>query len=148
MRPILVVDDDQGIREFLRLVLEMDDYVVQTVNDGVAALELLTHTDEVWIVLLDISMPRMTGLEVCARLSAMQGPAARHLVVLMTAGRFPDGDVPPPVRALLPKPFDLAAFQALIAGLATADPVTDDESPASGAASSVTGMVEPERWVA
>src|SRR5215472_2043482 len=98
MRRILVVDDDRDIRELLRIVLELDGYAVETVNDGVAALETLTRTDESWVVLLDINMPRMSGLDVCARLAALRGPAAHHLVVLMTAGFFPDGDAPLPVR--------------------------------------------------
>ncbi|MGH2517181.1 MAG: response regulator [Ktedonobacterales bacterium] len=115
MRRVLVVDDDPDIRELLRVVLDWAGYDVETANDGLEALEILSHTDEVWVVLLDITMPRMTGLEVCARLSAMGGSATRHLVVLMTAGFFPEGDAPPPVRALLPKPFDLTMVQDLVA---------------------------------
>jgi CheY-like chemotaxis protein len=150
MRRVLVVDDDRDIRELLRVVLESDGYTVETVNDGVAALEVLTRTDEIWIVLLDINMPRMTGLEVCARLSALDTLAARHIVVLMTAGRFPDGDAPPPVRALLPKPFDLHALQARIAELADVELGMDVnyDSRASDALDSITVMGEPERRVA
>ena len=150
MRRVLVVDDDRGIRDLLRFMLESDGYTVETANDGVAGLEALTRTNEIWIVLLDINMPRMSGLEVCKQLSALQGQAARHLVVLMTAGHFPDGDAPPPVRALLPKPFDLHALQALIAELAEVELGVDVnyDSRASDALDSTSVMGEPERRVA
>ncbi len=136
MRRVLVVDDDPDIRDLLRMVLEWAGYAVETVSDGVAALEMLTHTDEVWIVLLDITMPHMTGPEVCEHLTAMGGPASRHVVILMTAGLFPDGDAPPPVRALLHKPFDLNAVQDLVAELAPRDADARDDSQSSISTSS------------
>lgn len=141
MRRVLIVDDDPDIRQLLRITLEWDGYAVETVNDGVAALEVLLHTDETWIVLLDITMPRMTGLEVCAHLSAADGPAAHHLVILMTAGFFPEGDAPPPVRALLPKPFDLNSVQDLVAELAKPGADADD-APGSSVLVTTHGAVE------
>ena len=148
MRRVLVVDDDPDIRELLRLVLEWAGYEVETVNDGMAALETLSQTDETWVVLLDITMPRMTGLEVCARLSALGGSAARHLVVLMTAGFFPEGDAPPPVRALLPKPFDLDLLQNLVAELAKAGPDADDDAGSSVAPTANSVVDESQLQVA
>lgn len=127
MRRVLIVDDDPDIRELLRAILGWDGYVVETANDGMAALETLAGSDEAWIVLLDINMPRMNGLEVCAHLTALGVPAVRCLVVLMTAGFFPDGDMPPSVRALLPKPFDLNALHGLMAALDTVDSGGGDE---------------------
>ena len=118
MRRVLVVDDDQAIRELLRVVLELEGYQVVTASDGSQALELLTCSDEPWIVLMDVMMPRMSGLDVCRRLEASGASAERHSLALMTAGLLDERDYPPPARALLRKPFDLDAVVRLIGTLA------------------------------
>jgi two-component system response regulator MprA len=115
---VLVTDDNSDIRDLLRAVCEMEGYEVATAPDGVVALELLLQADGPWLVLLDIMMPRMTGLEVCSRLWAAPDLAPRHRVVLMTAGCAPEGDLPPPAQAMLCKPFDLSALVDLLAELA------------------------------
>lgn len=148
MRRVLIVDDDPDIRAMLRLLLEQEGYVIEAVNDGVAALEWLTRADKAWIVLMDINMPRMTGLEVCARLAAADELARRHIVVLMTAGWFPDDDIPPSVRALLRKPFDLDALLNLIASLSSERPEGDDDPPSGVALSACSALDEQRRWVA
>ena len=60
---VLVVDDDEGSREMLAQRLERADIVVQTAMSGREALDRLTNT-EFDLVLLDRSMPRMSGMEV------------------------------------------------------------------------------------
>lgn len=140
MRRVLIVDDDPDVREMLRTVLEWDGYTIETANDGMTALEILTRTDENWLVLLDINMPRMNGLEVCDHLAALDGSSTRHLVVLMTAGFFPDGDVPPPVRALLAKPFHLDALLDLVAKLTSVGSDVDDEPESRVARTSVSDI--------
>ncbi len=131
MRHVLIVDDDADIRNLLRLSLEWDGYSVETASDGVSALDILLRADEPWLVLLDINMPRMSGLEVCERLAAISGLASRHVVVLMTAGILPDGDTPSPVRALLSKPFDLDTLTDVLAEVADAASEPGDELDSS-----------------
>jgi CheY-like chemotaxis protein len=115
---VLVVDDDRGIRELLRVVLELEGYQVLTAADGAQALELLARADEELIVLMDVMMPRLTGPEVCRRLCAAGDLAERHRVALMTAGLLDDEECPPPARAILRKPFDVDAVVRLIGRLA------------------------------
>src|SRR3712207_2384246 len=64
---ILVVDDEPTITEFLEIGLTYEGYDVQTVADGVAALERM-RTFQPSVVVLDLMLPLLDGLEVCRRL--------------------------------------------------------------------------------
>ena len=64
---ILVVDDDTNICELLRLSLTKEGYQVTTANDGEEGLEKFNQLKPD-MVLLDVMMPRMDGLEVCRRI--------------------------------------------------------------------------------
>ena len=64
---ILVVDDDTNICELLRLYLTKGGYQVTTANDGEEGLEKFNQLKPD-MVLLDVMMPRMDGLEVCRRI--------------------------------------------------------------------------------
>ena len=77
---ILVVDDDPGVRESFRLILE-DHYDVIDVPDGPSALEAV-RAAPVDLVLLDIRLPGMDGIEVLERIKAIDD---RVEVILVTA---------------------------------------------------------------
>jgi len=63
MAKILVVDDERAIRSTLKEILEYEKYSVVDAPDGIEALELIKN-DQFDVILLDIKMPRMDGLEV------------------------------------------------------------------------------------
>ena len=77
---ILVVDDDPGVRDSFRLILE-DEYDVLEVPDGAQALEIL-RTCPVDLVLLDIRLPGIDGLQVLERIRVLDD---RLDVILVTA---------------------------------------------------------------
>ncbi len=80
-RPVvLVVDDDPGVRESFRLILE-DHYDVMDVPDGPSALDVV-RASQVDLVLLDIRLPGMDGIEVLERIKAIDDGLE---VVLVTA---------------------------------------------------------------
>jgi len=61
---VLIVDDSPDIRRYLRLLLELDSYHVETASDGIEALERLQNgSSSPQIVLLDIQMPGMDGFK-------------------------------------------------------------------------------------
>jgi two-component system, OmpR family, response regulator ResD len=83
-RVVLVVDDDDMIRRLVRTVLEADEFEVTEAVDGESALALAS-TEEPAVVVLDIMMPGIDGVEVCRRLDH-----ERVKVIVLTARDDPD----------------------------------------------------------
>ena len=84
---IFVVDDDHDLRESLREILEEEGFETMGASNGKEAIELLSGDQpRPRLILLDIMMPVMTGLDVVDRLSR-DGMMAKTPVVLMTAFR-------------------------------------------------------------
>jgi two-component system cell cycle response regulator len=80
---ILVVDDEAYIREFLHVVLTDDGYQVLTANDGLEALPIAV-AEQPDLILLDIMMPGLNGMETCKRLR--ERPTTRNIrVIILTA---------------------------------------------------------------
>jgi two-component system alkaline phosphatase synthesis response regulator PhoP len=67
---ILVVDDEDDIVEVLKYNLEKEGYEVKTATDGLSAIEAARSFNP-HLIILDIMMPGMDGIEVCNRLRAM-----------------------------------------------------------------------------
>ena len=60
---ILICDDEEGIRESLKLILG-DHYELIAVDSGEQALHTLAHTKDIKVALVDIKMPKVSGLDV------------------------------------------------------------------------------------
>lgn len=106
LRTVLVVDDDPGIRESVTEVLSTEGYRVLEAADGIEALRQLDGLEQRCVVLLDLAMPRMNGLELLTELSGRKG-TERFPVVVMSANAHPGELAFPQVVALLRKPFEL-----------------------------------------
>ena len=103
---VLVIDDDDAIREAVAAFLEDDGFVVMQAANGIEALELLADVRRPpALILLDLMMPGMDGWTFC---KLRQG--IRMLmdtpVVAMSAARVLETREPLRVDGLLPKPFD------------------------------------------
>ena len=83
MQKVLVVDDEEPIRELLRYNLEKEGYAVETASDGLKAVEMAKkfHPD---LVLLDIMMPVMDGVEACRRIREIP-EIQKTFVIFLTA---------------------------------------------------------------
>ena len=65
-KSILVVDDEDDTVELARMVLEFEGYRVFSASNGLDAIDFLkTNTEKPDLILLDVLMPKMDGLEVC-----------------------------------------------------------------------------------
>src|SRR6201986_1490118 len=71
MAKILIIDDERAIRSTLREILEYEDYEVEDVDNGIDGLEMI-RKNEYDLVLCDIKMNRMDGMEVLSEGLAMQ----------------------------------------------------------------------------
>jgi CheY-like chemotaxis protein/anti-sigma regulatory factor (Ser/Thr protein kinase) len=83
---ILIVDDDRVLRHAVGSLLERDGYLVEQAADGPTALSIL-HQQPVNVMLLDVGLPGMSGLEV---LSEVRSLPTRPWVVMMTADEAPE----------------------------------------------------------
>jgi len=79
MPRILIIDDEKAIRNTLKEILEFENYTVDQAEDGPAGLDLLIQ-QRYDVVLCDIRMPKMDGLEVLTRAQAMGADAAFIMV--------------------------------------------------------------------
>lgn len=86
---LLVVDDDEGNRDIVRRLLESVGYAVDTAPDGARALQML-ESDPFDLVLLDVMMPVMDGIEACRRIRAGRGTALVPVVIMTALGEVGD----------------------------------------------------------
>ena len=113
---MLVAEDDRQVREALDRILQFEGYEVIAVNDGAAALAAIDRHDPD-VLVLDVMMPLVDGLDVCRRLRAR---GDRRPVLMLTAR----DEVSDRVAGLdagaddyLPKPFDLEELLARLRAL-------------------------------
>ena len=85
---ILVIEDEANIVQVIRLYLEQADYTVLSASDGVAGLELHAreHPD---LVILDLMLPALDGMEVCRRIRAW----ANTPILMLTARQGQDDSI-------------------------------------------------------
>ena len=87
---VLVVDDERDILELIRYNLEREGYAVDTVKSGEEAL-LLSSRITPALVILDLMLPGLDGLEVCRRLK--RNDATKSIPVLMLTAKTEDSDI-------------------------------------------------------
>lgn len=125
---ILVVEDDERIASFLAKGLAADGYSVVVAVDDREAMTALVDGDDLAAVLLDLTLPRVDGMEILAKIRAEQP----DLPVLIVTAR---GEISDRIRGLdagandyIVKPF---AFEELVARLRAALRASDGRSPSS-----------------
>ena len=113
-KSILIVDDDADVREAMSDVVSFAGHPNIVAADGMQALAALERCEAPTLVLLDLLMPRMDGAAFLENLGRLESPKNIH-VVFISASREPRPESPL-VIGELPKPFDVDALLALLAG--------------------------------
>ena len=116
MSTVLIVDDDQSLREAVRSALEDEGYAVLEASDGAPALEMLRMAEERMVVLLDVRMPHLNGIDVLTLIGGDER-LARHAFVVWAASKVP---LPKELLTelalpLVRKPFDLEELLTVVA---------------------------------
>ncbi|HEY6004154.1 MAG TPA: ATP-binding protein [Anaeromyxobacter sp.] len=112
---VLVVDDEPPLAQSLRRTLGREHDVV-AVSSGRAALDLVARGERFDVILCDLMMPEITGMDLSERL-AREAPDAARALVFMTGGAFTPRArefLDDPSRRHIEKPFDLEALRALV----------------------------------
>jgi two-component system NtrC family sensor kinase len=117
-RSVLVVDDEEWIRELTRALLEQDGYTVAAVASGEAAIDVLRRC-AFDVIVTDWKMPGMNGLQLYEHLATTDPVTAKRVL-------FMSGDVINDAftdflrrhgRTCLPKPFAIDEFRSAVAGV-------------------------------
>jgi CheY-like chemotaxis protein len=109
---ILVVDDNDALRENLAEALQLEGYPVVMASDGPGALLRLAEDPPPTVVLLDLMLPGMSGSDVLSRIRADARLA--HVKVVITTGASHSAARATPADAVLMKPFGVAELLAAL----------------------------------
>jgi DNA-binding response OmpR family regulator len=128
---IAVVDDDPRLRQILQMFLTVQGYDVAIAEDGRRGLEMISN-ETPDLVILDVMMPGMDGIELCRRLRSI--PETKAVPIVIYTALSDEDDVERARAAganhMLTKPFNLEQFAGIIkALLAGEDPTPWTTAP-------------------
>ena len=114
-RTVLVVEDNDAIRQALAGLLEDEGYEVASARNGRDALAQMEASAPA-VIVLDIAMPEMNGIELFERLKA--SPLLRAIpIIVLTASRHGPETFGIEVAAWMQKPFDISQLFTLLRNL-------------------------------
>lgn len=140
---VLIAEDNLDLRQIFMLAFARFHYDVLTAQDGQEALDLL-QTAKPDLLILDINMPRVTGLEVLKQVRAR--PDMRHLKVIIVTGNVIAAQSPEADEAdlLLVKPVSLVDLLKLAERLLVAHPLDDKPTaPPMNVEQTRDGVIRP-----
>ena len=125
-RHVLVADDEAHIGRIIKLKMEQGPFRVTLAFDGQEAVDVLEQPDRIDVAVLDVMMPRLSGLDVLERIRANEATKDVPCIILTAAGEeeYEREARKGGATAFLTKPFSPKKLYALIArltGVATDD---------------------------
>lgn len=145
---ILVVDDDEDIAQFIAMTLRFDGFDVLTTHDGHDALDKITqHRPD--LVLLDVSMPRLDGVEVTRHIRADPLTVTLPVIMLTAKGLSADRVVGLTAGAddYIIKPFDALELSARVRSTLRRNREMREVSPLTGLPGNNRILREIAEWV-
>jgi two-component system alkaline phosphatase synthesis response regulator PhoP len=126
MSKICVVEDESSIAEMVRLNLEMESHDVTLVQDGAEALELFKRNFDFDLVILDVMLPNVSGVDLCRLIRKKS-----NVPILFLSAKGTTSDRIEGLKAggsdYLPKPFDLEELLLRVAVLLNMTPKAGEE---------------------
>jgi signal transduction histidine kinase/DNA-binding response OmpR family regulator/ligand-binding sensor domain-containing protein len=124
---IMVVEDEDELRQFIRSILEPDLVVIEAVNGAMGYEHALTYQPD--IIISDVMMPEMNGIELCSRLKS--NLATNHIpVIMLTAQSAPENKLKgyqTGADAYIEKPFNMEFLRIRINNLIQAKEKTREK---------------------
>ncbi len=146
---VMVIDDERNILDIIKFNLEVEGYEVVTSRDGEEALRLVYELSPD-LILCDIMMPELDGLEVCRRLKA--DGRTNHIPVVMLSARTQSQDKVASIEAgaddFITKPFDFSDLVARITINLIRTRQKRDVSPLTGLPGGISIEAETKRRIA
>ena len=118
MRHVLLIEDEANIAEALRFILSRDGWQVSVISDGEAALAAVVGSKPD-LVILDLMLPGLSGLEILQALRADPATVALPVLMLTAKGQGRDREAAERagVSAFMTKPFDNSEIRAKVRDL-------------------------------
>ena len=146
---VLVIDDERNILDIIRFNLEVEGFEVTTSRDGAEAIQLVRDIKPD-LILCDIMMPELDGLEVCRRLKA--DGRTNQIPVVMLSARTQAQDKVASIEVgaddFITKPFDFSDLVARITINLIRARQKRDVSPLTGLPGSISIEAETKRRIA
>ncbi len=101
---ILIVDDEEGIRESMAMLFEMEGFYVKTADNGASAL-LVAQAESFDVVVSDIRMPVCGGMELLHRLKTLPGPMPVVFLISGDSLQMGHDTITQGAKAVFCKPF-------------------------------------------
>jgi CheY-like chemotaxis protein len=104
-KSILVVEDSEDTQELFKATLEEEGFVVTEAKDGEQALELLRRRNDFSLIMLDISLPGMSGLDLLEQMHQQRIGEGIPVMLVSASSNMGQLKLPPNVIDTLKKPF-------------------------------------------
>lgn len=110
-RTVLVVEDDEGIRDTLRIFLELEGYTAFTAKNGQDGIDVLQTIPNPCLILLDLMMPVMNGWEF---IEVISKDAVRSSIPIVIVTAYADQASTINARGIIKKPIDLDVLSKVV----------------------------------